>query len=150
MALPTGFNSRQPTGRRTFRFFASGSVTTNDFADKAFLFTENSAANVTPLPVVTASPDSATPTAVVVPNVPTGQGQNDGPSPAVPLIYSGTIRIFNDETSGGNDLEFSFDGTNVHGRVKAGEQLVYRNRIESGIALKSPAAASVAFRVEAW
>jgi hypothetical protein len=70
-----------------------------------------------------------------------------------PLIWSNTIRIYND---GGNDLQFSFtaddDGDNeVHGVIKAGKEALYRVRHEAGIALRFPGGGGGSvFRVEAW
>lgn len=69
----------------------------------------------------------------VLPPPPTGSG----------FVYTNAIRIFND---GSADLLFSFDGTNIHGVVKAGQSLHYWNRYEAGIALKG----SGGYRIEAW
>jgi hypothetical protein len=45
------------------------------------------------------------------------------------------------------DLEFSFDGVNVHGKVLAGTEVVYWDRHESGIALRGLGSV---FVLEAW
>ena len=45
------------------------------------------------------------------------------------------------------DLEFSFDGTNVHGKITAGTSAIYYNRREGGIYLRGAASVYV---VEAW
>lgn len=57
--------------------------------------------------------------------------------------YSNTIII----KSTGAALEFSFDGTNVHGKVDAGETLVMRQRYEGGISVRG---AGATFRITAW
>jgi len=44
-------------------------------------------------------------------------------------------------------VEISFDGTNVHGYIPAGEVTTYRNRYEGGIAVRGVGAT---FYVEAW
>ena len=45
------------------------------------------------------------------------------------------------------DLEFSFDGTDVHGKVIAGTEVVFLDRHESGIALRGN---NSVFVLEAW
>jgi hypothetical protein len=67
--------------------------------------------------------------------------------PTKPTIWSGTILVRNDKNG---SLEISFDGTNIHDVLKEGEQQVYRNRYEGGIALRGVAGATPAFRVTAW
>lgn len=150
MAFPAeGWPPRQPTGRRNIRFYASGTATTL-FSDNAFLFIDGTGANpYTPLPVV--PPGSTTPVALNGTPYGTGRppedaaGSGNTPAPKA-TIYSTVIRILND--SGSNTLSISFDGTNVHGQIKPNEALIYWNRCESGIAVKSTAAC--AFRIEAW
>lgn len=67
------------------------------------------------------------------------------PYPTAPAsLYSSAILIRNE---GGGDLEFSFDGVNIAGRVPAGAERIYRERHESGIALRG---AGINFEVEAW
>jgi hypothetical protein len=69
------------------------------------------------------------------------------------LIWSNSIRISNDGTG---IVEFSFAApddasTLVHGSLKAGESVIYRQRIEAGIALRFPGGSSAGiYRVEAW
>lgn len=46
----------------------------------------------------------------------------------------------------GGDLEFSFDGTNVHGTVLSGKEGMYQKRHEGGIAVRGTGT----FYVEAW
>lgn len=68
------------------------------------------------------------------------------PDPATPSVaeqgWSYSIRI----TVTGGDLEFSFDGTNVHGKVLSGQSCVYEKRHEGGIAVRGTGT----FYVEAW
>lgn len=45
------------------------------------------------------------------------------------------------------DLEISFDGTNVHGKVPSGSSYFYWNRYEGGIAVRGLASE---FTIEAW
>jgi len=90
-----------------------------------------------PLPVIT----SGVPT--VVPPVPFGTGVATGGTPA-PMIWAQTFRICND---GGGTLEYSYDGTNVHGKLLATQQIIARCRSEAGIALRGLGAV---YRVEAW
>lgn len=134
---PEGWPPRLPTGKRSIRFYVTGTATAN-FADNAWLFSQQTGANTyTPLPVV--KPGSIDP--VSVPN-PSGTGrQADDP---IAAIWSQTIRICND---GGGVLEYSFDGTNIHGKVLANEAFTYRNRFEAGISVRG---ASAVFRIEAW
>ena len=70
--------------------------------------------------------------------------------PPPPFIHSQYIRITNLNTTTGEDLEFSFDGVNVHGYVPAGESRVYDDRREAGIAIRPVAAADTDFILEVW
>jgi len=109
------------------------------FADKAYMFAEQVGANpYVPLPVI--QPGSNT--TVDVPSA-SGSGQSS-PNDLKPQIWSGNIRIYN---AGPAALEFTFDGTNVHGKVLANEEISYRNRYESGIAVRG---ATAVYRIEAW
>jgi hypothetical protein len=90
----------------------------------------------TPLPEVTGG-------STVVPLTPSGTGVASNGTPA-PMIWAQTIRICND---GGAALEYSFDGTNVHGKLLAAEQTIFRHRFEAGIAVRG---AGAVFRIEAW
>ena len=68
----------------------------------------------------------------------------DPANPAVPeqgWSYSIQIRAI------GGDLQFSFDGTTVHGFVLAGTQATYEKRHEGGISVRG---AGVTYHVEAW
>lgn len=62
-------------------------------------------------------------------------------------FQSSGIRLIND---GGNDLDYSFDGINVHGSLAAGESTDTNNirRSEWSIFLRAPAV--TAFRLEVW
>jgi hypothetical protein len=136
-----GWPPAPSTGTKSIRVRIAGSGTAS-FADNAYLFVDVVGANpFTPLPVV--QPGSSTPVNLGLP--PNGTGDNgsagsDGPYPA---IWCSNLAI---EAAGGN-LEFSFDGTNIHGIVLAGERRVYNFRYESGIAVRG---ASATFVVEAW
>jgi len=67
----------------------------------------------------------------------------DPADPAVPEQgWSYTIQI----TATTANIEFSFDGTNVHGIVLAGKTNQYQKRHEGGIAVRG----SGTFYVEAW
>ena len=57
--------------------------------------------------------------------------------------WSNNIRI----KATGVDVEFSFDGTNVHGKVTAGTEVIYNERHEGGIAVRGNGAT---FLIEAW
>lgn len=155
MALPTGWPPRPAEGIRSIRFYITGSATAN-FSDNAYLFSDQASANTfNPLPYQI--PGDNTPIAVgdlTAGGTPSGTGQEArdanilAPSgeQAVPhpMIWAQTIRICND--SGANDLEYSFDGADVHGKLLPGEQVIYRNRFEAGIALRG----NGTFRIEAW
>lgn len=137
MAFPASWPPRVASGRHSIRFYATGTATAN-FSDNGLMFLDGAGANpFTPLPVI----DPAVPT--VVPPTPYGSGAASGNTP-LPQIWAQTIRLCND--SGANPLEYSFDGTNVHGKLLANEQVIYRNRFESGIAVRG----NGVFRVEAW
>lgn len=147
MPFPDGWPPRVGSGRASIRFYTTGTATA-DFADNGFLFIDGVGANpYTPLPVVLPGDDVSRypkPPATVVPPNPAGTGENDSGSPKA-MIWSDSILIAN---TGGNPLEFSFEGTNVHGVVPAGETVIYTSRSESGIAIRS--ALGTTFRVEAW
>lgn len=136
MPFPAGFPPRSPSNRRSIRFYVSGSATAN-FDDSAYIFAQDTGANTyTPLPII-APGDVTTPVHVGSPSSPVS-------TDAELLVFSGSIRIYND---GGGDLEFSFDGTNVQGVVKASKDALYNFRYEAGIAVRG---AGIAFRIEAW
>lgn len=142
MAFPTSWPPRFPSTARTLRFYVTDTATTN-FSDKAYMFAEQAGANpYTPLPVI--QPGSNT--TVDVPNT-AGTGlstpNNDGTTGPAAQIWSNRIRI----SVATADLEYSFDGTNVHGKVKSGESFLYTERRESGIAVRGTGAV---YRIEAW
>jgi hypothetical protein len=141
MPFPEGWPPRTGSGRKSIRFYQTGTATA-DFADNGYLFVDGTGANTyIPLPVV--PPGSSA--AVDVSAPPIGTGENDVGAPKA-MIFANTISIHN--TGGTNALEFSFDGTDVHGTVPANTHRIYRNRLEAGIAIRS--ASGTTFVVEAW
>jgi hypothetical protein len=151
MAFPTNWPPRPSSGVRSIRVYIADTLAPGGaFSDNAYLFAEQTGANpFSPLPGVRPGEDVSAPDyggPHEVPEVPAGAGvQPPGAPPAA--LWSSRILIAN---TGSNDLEFSFDDsdTNVHGVVPGGETIVYTNRYESGIALRSTAGTT--FRVEAW
>ena len=130
MAYPDAWPPEQSSGRRSLRFFISGTATVS-WADRAYMFADQTGAtNTTVTPVVV----PGTHDTVNFPNTPMGS-----------LAWCGNIKLCNDGT--GADLVFTFDGTNIHGVLKKGEQVIYRDRWESGIAVRG---ASVPYRIECW
>lgn len=139
MALPAGWPPRSASGRRSIRFYKAGTGTAN-FEDNAYLFSGNADANTyVPLPVVQPGSNAV----VNIGSTPSGTGTNDVGAP-VSMIWSNGIRVCND---GAGTIEFSFDGTNVHGKIAANQSVVFWNRYEAGIAVRG---AGIAFHVEAW
>jgi hypothetical protein len=138
MPLPSTWPPRAPSGQRSIRFYKTGALTA-DFADNGWIFGDaaNGANTFVPLPKI--APGSNT--VVNLGPSPQGGGQNNSDDPAV-MIWANNIRL----TVTGGDLEYSFDGTNVHGRVLSGTSVLYRNRIEAGIAVRGAGT----FYVEAW
>jgi hypothetical protein len=72
---------------------------------------------------------------------------------------SKAIQVVNDGVPGTDpDIEFSFsatsagDNAHIHGRIKAGESVVYLDRYELGVALRNAAGAGggAVFRVTVW
>lgn len=138
MALPASWPPRPPSGRRSIRFYKTGAGTAA-FSDNAWIFADpaNNANPYTPLPVI--QPGSNT-TVSLGPS-PQGTGQNNSDPP--PMIWANAIRI----TAVGGNVEFSFNGTDVHGIVLAGTNAIYRERAEAGISVRG---AGATFYVEAW
>lgn len=138
MPLPASWPPRAPSGRRSIRFYKTGTLTAN-FADNAWIFADaaNLANPYTPLPKI--APGSNT--VVNLGASPQGTGQNDADDPA-PMIWANSLRI----TVTGGNLEFSFNGTDVHGLVLSGATGLYRERVESGISVRGTGT----FYVEAW
>lgn len=129
-----------PSGVRSLRFYAEDTATAN-FADRAYAFGSGSTIPVQPRVQPgqeVASGNAATP----VISSPMGGAS---PQTALPAAYS--IRIYNDGT---DPLEFSFDGTHVHGVVMGGKEALYRRRFEPGICVRGRSASTPAFRIEAW
>jgi len=152
MAFPVGWPPRQSPTVRPVRFFVSDTSAAG-FADKAWLFGTDAAgqptqaSNTTPMPYV-APGSTAT---VSMGNTPVGGGRSAEDVAPVPMRYPSTIRITNDSIVAGDSLQFSFDGTNVHGEVRNGESVTYRDRQEAGICIRTtPTKGNCAFRLEAW
>jgi hypothetical protein len=159
MANPVGWPPRPHSSTRSIRFYQFCATTTSLFSDNAYLFASggaNSANTFSPLPnpgsaqTVDAGTLMAVSPTTVVPSI-SGTGRadrnpQDASLPPVAMVWSMGIRIAND---GAVDIEYSFDGTNVHGRVKAGEVATYFRRHEAGIAVRTTGASS-AVRIEAW
>ena len=128
MAYPQSWPPRQEHARKSLRFFKS-LTTTGRFDDSAYIWFDEPGANpYLPTPVV--PPGGESTQADYLP----GMGGGTSSNGVLPQIPAQMIRIIND---GAVDIEFSFDGVYVHGFVKAGETLVYRFRVEAGIALRS-------------
>jgi len=157
MAFPTeGWPPRVPSGRRSIRFYQASTATGN-FSDNAYLFVDGLGANpFNPLPVVL--PGSSAPVAIgdtATPGSPMGSGRaavdanrslpdvSGAQGQPKAAIWSQAIRVVNTSAA---DLEFSFDGTNVHGKVGAGKEVIYRERYEAGICVRG----NGTFWVEAW
>lgn len=160
MAFPAGWPPRPATGVRSIRFFATGN-TSNNFSDAAFLFGDTSPkSQVDPVPVATPR-DSAAFGSDQRPSSPAGfsntsaKGTSTPQTKVVPYRHASNIWIFND---GVKDLTFTFDeatdigaGAGIHGVVKAGKDMLFRDRYEAGIALKSAVDNNAtAYRVFAW
>jgi hypothetical protein len=158
MANPAGWPPRPHSSIRSIRFYVNGTSTAL-FSDNAFLFATGaggSADTYTALPnpgtkqTTTDSSGNLTSAPVVVPSI-AGTGRadinpQDGSLPPVAMVWSMGIRVVNDGTG---DLEISFDGTNVHGRLKAGEIANYSRRHEAGIAVRGNGGTPT-FKIEAW
>ena len=147
MPFPTNWPPRVSSGIRSIRYYQTGTVTAN-FSDNGYLFIDGVGANTfTPSPNVSYGSNGT----VNNPLTPSGTGTATVANAMVggpaPMIWSNSIRVCND---GSGVLEFSFDGTNVHGKLLSGEQVIYRNRIEAGIALRGVGGTTPTFRVEAW
>lgn len=142
MAFPATWPPRRPSGTKSLRFYVTDTATAN-FVDKAYMFAEQTTANPhVPLPNVVPGSN----TAVDVSNeAGTGLATPSSAGAAGPLaqIWAGNIRI----SVATADLEFSFDGVTVQGKVLAGESVIYRQRFESGIAVRG---AGAVYRIEAW
>lgn len=147
MALPAGWPPPVADGIRSIRFYAAA-TSTADFVDNAFLFIDGVGANTfTSTPYDPPGYQGTT----VFPTTPMGTGQNanlahNGAAVPKAAIWAHGIRIAN---TGAHTVEFSFDGTNVHGAVAAGKEAVYQYRFEAGIAIRG-AGGTGTFTVEAW
>jgi hypothetical protein len=158
MANPAGWPPRPHSSLRSIRFYVNGTSTAL-FSDNAYLFASGAAGSANtyvPLPnpgtkqtVDGVTQVASSPTTVVPAISGTGRvdiNPQDGSLPPVPMVWSMGMRICNDGTG---DLEYSFDGTNVHGRLKANEIATFNRRHEAGVAVRGNGA-TPAFRIEAW
>lgn len=68
----------------------------------------------------------------------------------VGMRYANSIRVVNVASDSTHEIEISFDGTNVHGVLKGGDDVTYLARYEAGIAVRTKGANHCAFRIEAW
>lgn len=145
MPFPEGWPPKPATGVKSLRIRITGSGTA-DFADNAYLWIDQVAASnpFTPLPIVepgggVSKPGYTGPHNVDTP--PVGSGvDSDGNKGS---IWSSHIAI---EATGGA-LEFSFDGTTIHGIVPDGQRYEFSDRYEAGICVRG---ASATFVIEAW
>lgn len=139
MAFPANWPPRQSSGVRSGRFYVTATATA-DYSDRAYMFSATDA-NMTPFP--------ATATPMTIPYNPQGGGVTgpnvDGTAGANQQFWMANFKITNTHMT--DTLYFSFDGTNDHGQVRAGQTVIYRNRYESGIAVKGN---GIVFAVEAW
>jgi hypothetical protein len=157
MALPATWPPRPATGVRSIRFYKTGTGTAN-FADNAFIFADLAGANTfLPTPYVAPGGESTTVNIGTTSSSgsPMGGGRNAHdavndpkigtavPPPPPAMIWAHSMRI----TAVTANVEFSFDGTNVHGIVLAGQTGEYFNRHEAGIAVRGTGAT---FYIEAW
>jgi len=162
MPFPVFWPPRPASGRRSIRFYVEA-VCTNAFGDNAWLFIDDVGANtLDPLPYV--PPGSTAPVAVGDINRPgSPMGGRQIPQDAAPpehenppatqqqanypQIWSGAIRIYNE---GAGDLEYSFDGTNVHGYIAANQSEIFPNRYEAGICVRGVGGSTPTVHIEAW
>lgn len=161
MPTPPGWPPPPSDTRPSLRVYVAGTASAN-FADNAYLFADFSGPlnplvpPTPPDPVYTRAPNVApgeTGKAASFTGLPVdGWQPRDGavraktlpvPPPKLALYCTG-IGILN---LGGSPIEFSFDGTNVHGVVPGNSYRQYTDRREAGIALRG---AGMAFRLEAW
>ena len=63
-------------------------------------------------------------------------------------FMSSELKLTND---GAGDIQYSFDGVNIHGEVRTGESLQTNKRREYSIFIRiKPASVASAFRLEVW
>lgn len=149
MPFPDGWPPRATSTVRSFRFFQAG-ATTADFADNAWLFSSAASAN-SPLPYV--APGSTLPV-VVGPVAGGGRDLHDahnGQAVPVAQFTPRFCRVYNDTAGPNVTIQVSYDGTNVHDEILAGEVHEYEDRHEGGISFRiKPTHGAAAFRVVAW
>lgn len=156
MALVDGFPARASSSRRSIRFYKTGTTagTAFDATGNSFLFITGAGVNpYAPLPPVTRPDEKEPADPTEVPPTPWGSGENElsGTPPQWPptQAYIWSFGIYIKNTGATNDLEFSFDGVNVHGRLAPGAERIYYNRFEAGMALRG-VTANTTYIVEAW
>jgi hypothetical protein len=150
MPFPVGWPPPTASGIKSIRFRVAGTGTA-DFADNAFLFIDATSANpYLKTPVVAPGQDASKPASISGDPAPhvveSPAGAADPPSylgTSKGSIFSQTILL----TATTAPLDFSFDGTNIHGTVPAGETRVYSGRYEAGICVRGPGSV---FTIEAW
>jgi len=123
------------------------------FADNAWLFGTDAVGEVTQAAAVDVMPPRkwGDLSDTSFQNPPIGYGKDLDSIVEVPMRFAGTIVIYNDSAIPADGIEFSFDGVNVHGVVFAGEKLVYRERHEAGIAIRTlGVGGACSVRIEAW
>jgi hypothetical protein len=165
MAFPVGWPPRPATNVRSLRFYQTGTATGN-FSDTAYLFSGQAAAiTMAPTPYVPAGGEGAANVVAIgttsQSGVPEGGGQNPHdslldprigtvvPGPPTPMFWCKGLRITNTHAS--VNLEFSFDGTHVHGFIAFGTNFYYYDRYEAGIAIRGAGGAGApTFIIEAW
>jgi len=164
--FPTeGWPPPRSAGVRSIRVYVKGQVASGSaFADNNWLFQPLDAGYVDSGDSGLPAGDTTTLTTYgdyAKPGPPFGGRRGNAPQGRTPIgvlsdpappasIHSQNIRVTNLSTTAGEDLEFSFDGTNVHGYVPAGESRHYEHRYEAGIAIRPTAAANTDFVLEAW
>lgn len=144
MAFPASWPPRPASATRTLRFYVAGTSTAN-FSDNAFIFREGTGADTyakTPK-IKAGSNDQADYGSAAVSGSPAGASSFD-PNVVKAQIPATMIQVYN---LGGTDLEISFDGTNIHGIVPGGKDVLWAYRCEAGIAVRG---AGLGFRIEAW
>jgi hypothetical protein len=84
-----------------------------------------------------------------------GGGSVDGYQPDIVITFSTLGIVFNTEGSSTNTVEYSFNGSTVHGELVPGTNratLIFQNRVESLIwfRVKSGSSGPITISVEAW
>ena len=64
-------------------------------------------------------------------------------------FQSTAIIVSNDESAAANEVHFSFDGTNTHGKIKGGETLTFDRASKTKIYVKG-SSAGYSYRLWVW